>query len=74
MINELYLRILNFIIFLVDHKNKIKIINYFKKNTPGNLTLIDVGAHKGETITLANLRKMLIASILLLEIKMRLKH
>ncbi len=50
MINELYLRILNFIIFLVDHKNKIKIINYFKKNTPGNLTLIDVGAHKGETI------------------------
>ena len=50
MINELYLKILNFIIFLVDHKNKIKIINYFKKNTPGNLTLIDVGAHKGETI------------------------
>ena len=50
MINELYLRILNFIIFLVDHKNKIKIINYFKKNTTGNLTLIDVGAHKGETI------------------------
>ena len=33
MINELYLKILNFIIFLVDHKNKIKIINYFKKNT-----------------------------------------
>ena len=50
MINELYLKILNFIIFLVDHKNKIKKINYFKKNTPGNLTLIDVGAHKGETI------------------------
>ena len=50
MINELYLKILNFIIFLVDHKNKIKIINYFKKNTTGNLTLIDVGAHKGETI------------------------
>ncbi len=50
MINELYLKILNIIFFLVDHKNKIKIINYFKKNTSGNLTLIDVGAHKGETI------------------------
>ncbi len=50
MINELYLKILNFIFFLVDHKNKIQIINYFKKNTSGNLTLIDVGAHKGETI------------------------
>ena len=50
MINELYLKILNFIFFLVDHKNKIQIIDYFKKNTSGNLTLIDVGAHKGETI------------------------
>ncbi len=50
MINEIYLKILNFIFFLVDHKNKIQIINYFKKNTSGNLTLIDVGAHKGETI------------------------
>ncbi len=50
MINELYLKILNFIFFLIDHKNKIQIINYFKRNTSGNLTLIDVGAHKGETI------------------------
>ena len=50
MINEIYLKILNIIFFLVDHKNKIEIINYFKKNTSGNLTLIDVGAHKGETI------------------------
>ena len=50
MINEIYLKILNFVLFLVDHKNKIQIINYFKKNTSGNLTLIDVGAHKGETI------------------------
>ena len=50
MINELYLKILNFFLALVDHKNKTKIIKYFKKNTSGNLTLIDVGAHKGETI------------------------
>ena len=50
MINALYLKILNFFLFLVDHKNKIQIIKYFKKNTLGNLTLIDVGAHKGETI------------------------
>ena len=50
MINELYLKILSFFLTLVDHKNKIKIIKYFKKNTSGNITLIDVGAHKGETI------------------------
>ena len=50
MINELYLKILNFFLTLIDHKNKTKIVTYFKKNTSGNLTLIDVGAHKGETI------------------------
>ena len=50
MINELYLKILNFFLTLIDHKNKTKIVKYFKKNTSGNLTLIDVGAHKGETI------------------------
>ena len=31
MINEIYLKILNFVFFLVDHKNKIKIIKFFKK-------------------------------------------
>ena len=31
MINELYLKILNLILFLVDHKNKIQIIDYFKR-------------------------------------------
>ena len=50
MINQIYLKILNFVFFLVDHKNKIRIINFLKNNTSGNLTLIDVGAHKGETI------------------------
>ena len=50
MINQIYLKILNFVFFLVDHKNKIRIINFLKNNTSGYLTLIDVGAHKGETI------------------------
>ncbi len=50
MINALYLKILDLVLFLVDRKNKHSVINYFKKNISGTITLIDVGAHKGETI------------------------
>ena len=50
MINALYLKILDLVLFLVDRKNKHSVINYFKRNISGTITLIDVGAHKGETI------------------------
>ena len=50
MINALYLKILDLVLFLVDRKNKHSVINYFKRNVSGTITLIDVGAHKGETI------------------------
>ena len=50
MINALYLKILNLVLFLVDRKNKHSVINFFKRNISGTITLIDVGAHKGETI------------------------
>ncbi len=57
MINILYLKILKLALYLADHKNILKVINYFKKNTSGSITLIDVGAHKGETIR--NFNKLL---------------
>jgi len=45
--------ILNIILFFIDFRHKNKIISFFKdkfKNQP--LTIIDVGAHVGETISL----------------------
>ena len=56
--------ILNIILFFIDFRHKNKIISFFKdkfKNQP--LTIIDVGAHEGETIHLFaknfNLEKMI---------------
>ncbi len=54
MINLLYLKILSLLLFFFDHKNKLRVINYFKKKNLDNITLIDVGAHKGETIKYFN--------------------
>lgn len=53
MINKIYLFLLNIVISILDFNNKKKIISYFKKifnNKP--IVVIDVGAHKGETIKL----------------------
>lgn len=53
MLNKIFLKFLNFIISLVDYKNKQKIKKFFKNNLNFNdLTIFDVGAHKGETIDL----------------------
>ena len=53
MLNKIFLKLLNFIISLVDYKNKQKIKKFFKNNLNFNdLTIFDVGAHKGETIDL----------------------
>ena len=42
---------IDFIINLIDYSNKKKILNFFKKNlSDKEITVIDIGAHKGETI------------------------
>ena len=53
MINKIFLSILNILINIFDHPNKQKVIKFFK-NYFGkkDLTIIDIGAHKGETIDL----------------------
>ena len=53
MLNKLYIKIISIIVELIDHSNKKKIINFFKKYfTHGEIVVIDIGAHKGETIDL----------------------
>ena len=53
MLNKIYIKILLMIISLIDIKNKKKIIIFFKKKLNEKLlNIIDVGAHKGETISL----------------------
>ena len=53
MIDKLYIKIISIIIELVDYSNKKKIINFFKKYfIHKEITTIDIGAHKGETIDL----------------------
>ena len=43
--------ILNFLINIIDYSNKIKVRDFFKKKFDQKLiNVIDVGAHKGETI------------------------
>ena len=54
MINNLYLKLLSFALSIIDHKNKIQVIDYFKKKNLDNITLIDIGAHRGETIKYFN--------------------
>lgn len=51
MINNIYIKFLSIIINIIDSFNKKKIINFFKKNfTNKKLIIVDIGAHKGETI------------------------
>ena len=53
MLNKIYIKILLMVISLIDIKNKKKIIIFFKKKLNEKLlNIIDVGAHKGETISL----------------------
>ncbi len=51
MLNKIFIIFLNFFINLVDLNSKKKVINFFKiRFAKTALTIIDVGAHKGETI------------------------
>ena len=51
MINNFLFTIFSLVIGLIDYSNRKKIINYFKNKFQNqNLTIIDIGAHKGETI------------------------
>ena len=53
MINKIYIKIISLIINIIDFNNKKKIINFFKTRlNQKRLYVIDVGAHKGETISL----------------------
>ena len=41
----------SYLINLIDYTNKLKILNFFKKKLNNHfVNIIDVGAHKGETI------------------------
>ena len=51
MINKFFLEILNILIYLIDLKNKKKIYSFLKKKFGSNfIEVIDIGAHRGETI------------------------
>lgn len=53
MINRIYIKILNILIDILDNSNKKKIIDFFvKKFKNKELIMVDIGAHKGETISL----------------------
>ena len=51
MLHSIYIKLLSNIIEIIDFKNKKKIINFLKKKFKSNkLNIVDIGAHKGETI------------------------
>ena len=51
MINKIYQYIITEIIHIVDLINKRKVINFFKSKFKNNkIKVIDIGAHKGETL------------------------
>ena len=51
MLHIIYIKILSYLIGIIDYKNKKKVINFFKKKfLERKINLIDIGAHKGETI------------------------
>tara|TARA_B100000767_G_scaffold270805_1_gene295229 strand:+ start:886 stop:1626 length:741 start_codon:yes stop_codon:yes gene_type:complete len=53
MINKIYIKFLLLIIGLIDNDNKKKIILFFKQKLKKDfLNILDIGAHKGETIDL----------------------
>ena len=52
MLNKFFLKIFNFLLSLVDLPNKLKVKKFFRAKLSNNtLTVIDIGAHKGETIS-----------------------
>ncbi len=51
MLHIIYIKILSYLIGIIDYQNKKKVIKFFKnKFFERKINLIDVGAHKGETI------------------------
>lgn len=51
MMNKIYQYIIAEIIHIVDLINKRKVINFFKSKFKNNkIKVIDIGAHKGETL------------------------
>lgn len=53
MINNIYIKFLTLIINFIDKSNKKLIINFFKKEVNNKfINILDIGAHKGETIDL----------------------
>jgi len=49
--NNLFLKIFGFLTNLIDYSNKKKILDYLKNKLRNkSLNIIDIGAHKGETI------------------------
>jgi FkbM family methyltransferase len=52
-LNKIYINFLSLIISIIDLNNKNKIVQYFKiKLKQDKLYIVDIGAHKGETIDL----------------------
>jgi len=52
MINKIMNNIFGILISIIDYPNKKKILNFFKSKFKNeNLKIIDIGAHKGETIS-----------------------
>ena len=53
MINKIYIKFLEIFINIIDISNKKKILKFLKKKFQDKkLLIIDIGAHKGETIDL----------------------
>ena len=49
--NKIFINLFSLLIAIVDYRNKKKIINFFKKKFNNQLLdIIDIGAHKGESI------------------------
>jgi len=53
MIGNILQKIFVLLLSIIDRKNKIKILEFFKKKIANQfITVLDIGAHKGETIEL----------------------
>ena len=53
MIGNTLQKIFSFLLSIVDRENKMKILKFFKKKIANQyITVLDIGAHKGETIEL----------------------
>lgn len=52
--NLLIKKIFNLLVKIIDRPNEKKILNFFQCNLLNNITIIDVGAHNGESINFYN--------------------